>query len=288
MKQLEFLSEGYQLSGILRESPTVSSKAVVFCHGAFEFQDNWFDFAERLSDEGIPTFTFDFTGHGGSEGLRSHVDLRIWAHNIRDALNELGSRGYDEFALVGWGIGGSAVLLAAAHDRRLRCAVVLSAPVHLVPGMGERLAYGLISFVARLKKAVFKRPLTLSRLNELEQIHITYDEGANQAYFSNPKLRASYQAVPVPESLDSVWFDITHTVEKVNIPVLVIHGAEDELIPVEQSEKLYQVLQGQKKLKILQDSGHALHLDHRSEEVYQLLSGWVKRYLDPADRGRTA
>jgi len=41
---------------------------VLFCHGAFETQENWTAFADRLSQEGFTVFTFDFAGHGASQG----------------------------------------------------------------------------------------------------------------------------------------------------------------------------------------------------------------------------
>ena len=281
-EQVTFLSEGNQLQGYLRAAEASQSKAVVFCHGAFEFQDNWFEYAERMWEEGISTFTFDFTGHGNSEGLPSLVDLKVWAYNIRDALNTLKTRGYQEFALVGWGIGGSAALLAAAHDKRLRTAVVLAAPVYLVPNIGERLAYGLVTVFARLYRAIFKRPLTLSRLNEFEEMRIMSDEDGNLSYLQNQVLRSGYETIPMPESLDSVWFDIRHSVAKVAAPVLVRHGDEDEIIPLEQSERLMDVLEGKKKLKVFEGCGHALHLDIEKNAVYSLAVKWIKKYLDPA------
>lgn len=279
MERAVFNSEGLDIYGVLREADGPKTTAIVFCHGAFEFQDNWFAYAERLNSEGFTTFTFDFAGHGDSEGLRGLVNLRVWAYNIRDALNYLQTRGYRRFALVGWGSGGSAALLAAAHDPRLSCAVILSAPVYLLPPLPERIAYGLVALAAKIKKAIFKRPLTLSRLNELAEMRMLSDGGANERYLSNPKVREIYQAVPIPDSLDSVWIDITLAAKKVNIPVLVMHGSEDKIIPVDQSQKLYDLLSGEKELKLLQGCGHAVHLDREKDAVYGMISGWVRDHL---------
>lgn len=277
-KNIRFESEGIEINGVLREIQGPKSSAVIFCHGAFEFQENWFPYAEQLNEEGYPTFTFDFAGHGQSQGLRSKVDLRLWAYNIRDAMNCLQSQGYTRYALVGWGSGGSASILAAAHDTRLSCAVILSAPVYLYPSLADRVAYGLVSTAATIKKALFKRPLTLSRLNELSKMQIMADESANQHYLTNPKLQEIYKAIPIPDSLDSVWVDITRGVAKVTLPTLILHGTEDEIIPIEQSQKLYDLLQGPKKLKMIEGSGHALHLDRGKDTVYRMISNWLKRY----------
>jgi alpha-beta hydrolase superfamily lysophospholipase len=280
MEYIDFHSEGLEIRGTLFQVEGADpGAAVLFCHGAFETQENWSDFARRLCADGMAAFTFDFAGQGESQGTRGLVNLRIWAYNIRDALSCLQARGFTRFGVVGWGSGGSAALLAAAHDPRLSCAVILSAPVYLAPALSERVAYGLISTVARLKKAILKKPLNLSRLNELQNLRILVDESENEAYFSNPKVRARYAAVPVLESLDNVWVDITRSIKKIEIPVQIIHGTEDKILSPDQSQKLLSLLCGPKDLKLVDGSGHAVHMDRKKDAVYTLISRWVHKYL---------
>jgi acylglycerol lipase len=283
MEPIVFQSEGLDIHGSLyRLDGTHPAAAVLFCHGAFETQENWSDFAMRLNAAGLASFTFDFAGQGESQGTRGMVNLRVWAYNIRDALSYLQARGFKQFGVVGWDSGGSAALLAAAHDARLACAVILSAPVYLAPPLAERVAYGVISTVARIKKAIVKRSLNLSRLNELQNLRMLADESENEAYFSDPKVRERYAAVPVLESLDNLWVDITHSVEKIETPVLVIHGGEDKILSLHQSQRLYSLLNGPKDLKLLDGSGHAMHLDRKKNAAYALISGWLRKYLATA------
>lgn len=280
METIAFQSEGLEIRGKLRQlDGTHPSEIVLFCHGTYETQENWSDFAERLCMDGIATFTFDFSGQGESQGTRGLVNLRIWAYNIRDALSCLQDRGFSRFGVVGWSSGGSAALLAAMHDARICCAVILSAPVYLVPPLAERVAYGVITTFARVKKRVFRKPLTLSRLNELQDLQLFSDDSENEAYLSNPDVRQRYAAIPVSESLDSVWVDITRAVQKIEIPVLVIHGAKDKILSPDQSRMLYSLLHGPKDLKLMDGSGHAVHLDREKKTVYALIARWVRKYL---------
>jgi alpha-beta hydrolase superfamily lysophospholipase len=187
MEPIAFQSEGLEIQGALRQADGSHPAAVViFCHGDFETQDDWSDFSERLCASGISTFTFDFAGQGESQGTRGLVNLRIWAYNLRDALSCMQEQGFSRFGVVGWSSGGSAALLAATHDARISCAVILSAPVYLAPPLAERVAYGLISTVARVKKTVFGKPLTLSRLNELQDLQLFSDESENEACLRKP------------------------------------------------------------------------------------------------------
>jgi lysophospholipase len=283
MEPITFQSEGLDIRGALyRLDGTDPAAVVLFCHGAFETQENWSDFAMRLTAKGFASFTFDFAGQGESQGTPGLVNLRVWAYNIRDALSCLQAIGFKRFGVVGWDSGGSAALLAAAHDARLACAVILSAPVYLAPPLAERVAYGLLTTVARIKKVIVKRPLNLSRLNELQNLRMLADESENEAYFSDPKVRERYAAVPVLESLDNVWIDISRSVGKIEIPVLVIHGAEDKILSVNQSQRLYSLLNGLKDLKLLDGSGHAMHLDRKKNAVYALIAGWIRKYLATA------
>lgn len=274
-EEIIFQSEGVDIHGELYTASSSGSRVVVFCHDAFESQENWIQYAQQMNVEGWSVFLFDFAGHGKSRGLRSLVNLRIWAYNLRDALTALEKSGYGPFAVVGEGLGGSAVLLAAAHDQRIESAVVLSTPMILQPSLAERVAYGLASGAAKIKKAIFKRPLTLSRVNELKEMHFLFDESANEQYVSNERLQQAYAAVPVPESLDSVWMDISEAVEKIHLPLLVIHGKQDAMIPVNQSKKIVDLLKGPRELKVMEESGHALHLDQKKEEVFRLILDWI-------------
>jgi esterase/lipase len=110
-------------------------------------------------------------------------------------------------------------------------------------------------------------------------MQLMVDEEANKDYLSNPKVREIYRAVPIPESLDSVWIDITNAIGKINKPVMIIHGAKDEIIPKTQSNKLQDLLQSTSELHIIEESGHALHLDQKKDEVYKLVIKWIKRHL---------
>ncbi len=279
MEQVTFHSEGLEIHGSLWKTDHPEKGAVLFCHGAFETQENWTAFADRLSQEGFTVFTFDFAGHGASQGMRGAVNLRAWAYNIRDAMNYLQRRGCSIFGLVGWESGGSAAMLAAAHDVRLSCAVIISAPVYLLPTLAERVVYMLASIVAKLKMAFVHKPLTFSRLNEMKRSGIMVDEAANEAYFADSKVQQIYNTFPFPGGLDNVWVDITGAAEKVNIPILVIQGTEDKIIPTNQSQKLHDLLQGRKKLKMVDGSGHAVHLDLQKDTAYTLIASWMKANL---------
>ncbi len=284
VESIEFLSEGSLIKGWLyRPEDLASSSAVVLCHGAFEHQNNWAGFARRFAENGFASLTFDFTGHGASAGLHSLVDMSVWAYNLRDALNYLSRQKIQRFALVGWGSGGSAALLAAAHDARIEGVVILSAPVLLMPGISDRIAYSLASLIAWFSHKLRHKPFFLSRLREMEKIEMAVNPEVNERYYADPLVRQALQAVPIPESLHCAWVDITASLAKIKAPVLVLHGEKDKQLPLRQSDILMNKLAGRKKFEKIEAGGHALHLDACSEAVFILMVKWVKQHLSMAD-----
>lgn len=295
MEAFSFKSEGQLLQGAFfssaqdsRSNPTTNNKpgrstrpVVILCHGAYEDRENWYDYANRLAEQGYSTLALDFIGHGASSGQRGLVDLRLWAYNLRDAMNALAADGpYRRFALVGWGSGGSAALLAAAHDRRLTCLAVLAAPVQVIPPLNERLVFSLASGASRVWSVIKKKPLTLSRLESYQKACFAVNEQVDAAYKANPHLQEILRAVPIPGSLDSVWVDITKAVVKITVPVLILHGTQDKILSVKQSEKLYKLLPGIKQFYQVEESGNALHLDQKKDEVYIAIARWLKHYAN--------
>ena len=282
MEDFFFVSEGDRIHAVLYEAHEGKAPhdAVIFCHGAFESSAHWSDYARRLADQGFSALAVDFVGHGASDGLRGLVDLRRWAYNLRDAMNALTLRGYWRFAVVGWDSGGSAALLAAAHDRRMECVVTLATPVNLTPLLSERIVFTLMTGWSKVRSLFTKKPLTLSRAGAYDELCFAVDSEVDGAYKNDAYLQEILAAVPVPQSLDSVWVDITTAVKNVNTPVLVMHGRDDEVIPMKQSEKLLKLLPGHKKLVLVENAGHALHLDQKKDEVYITIARWIKHYLN--------
>lgn len=280
---VEFNSQGETIHGLYRPANPPSGgeakhSAVLICHGAFEHQGNWQTWAERLAAGGYAVLTFDFAGHGESGGLQGLVDMQVWAYNLRDAMNFLGQRGLNRFALVGWGSGGSAALLAAAHDPRIACVCVLAAPVLIMPFLAERVAYSLLSLVAKVWKKLLRRQFTLSRLPEFESLTMTVDPDANQRYLSDPHVRRALGAAPVPESLDAIWLDITAAAARITAPVLVLHGDKDRHVPLKQSAALLKLLKGPSRLTAVPGAGHALHFEPGGG-VYAEVQDWIRSYL---------
>ena len=108
------------------------STAVVLSHMRPADQRSWFEFANRLADEGYLVLTYDFRGYcPGGDGGCSQGELQISAiwQDVLGAMDLVRSQGATTVALVGASMGGTASLVAAAQEGVDVAAVVtLSAP----------------------------------------------------------------------------------------------------------------------------------------------------------------
>jgi pimeloyl-ACP methyl ester carboxylesterase len=54
--------------------------------------------------------------------------------------------------------------------------------------------------------------------------------------------------------------DATHSLERIEVPVLILHGADDQLIPVAEAESMHSAIKGS-RLKVLPEAGHLLNME---------------------------
>jgi len=62
-------------------------------------------------------------------------------------------------------------------------------------------------------------------------------------------------------------------------PVLIVHGSEDHIIPLECACDLYNAADEPKELSIIQGADHVYTSLKHSDEVISITANWFKRYL---------
>src|ERR1051325_10075847 len=126
-------SLGDKLAGMLfLPDSSQPAPAVIVCHGAGEFKENYFEMCELLAERGIASLAIDMHGHGESAGNRFCVEMREWVPDIQAALDFLEKHPAidgDRIGAFGLSSGGTAILEAALVDRRLKALVALDATV---------------------------------------------------------------------------------------------------------------------------------------------------------------
>ncbi len=252
-----------------------NSATIILCHGFTGFKD-WGFFpllAENLTDTGYVTITFNFSRNGiGSdldnlterdkfaENTYSHelLDLECVMSAIKAAKIGKGLIDQHRLGLFGHCRGGGLAILQAAQDKKIQTVVTWSA----------------ISTVERF---------------DADQIFNWQKDG-----FIEVECTWTKQNMPIARSLlkdiqeNKDQLDILHAAAKLKIPVLIIHGDHDDIVPVEEAHKIYASLKTETKdLVIIEGANHILGTSHplHSRNLFldtaiDLSENWFDKYLN--------
>lgn len=241
-------SGGLRLSGYLAQPAPAEAGPVpgmVLCHGfpagpggAATSAQTYPELAERLSiDTGWTVMTFNFRGTGTSEG---DFSLAGWLDDLRAAIDHLlGAGGVSGVWLAGAGTGGSLALCHAGEDERVRGVATLSARADFADW-----AAAPEQFLAHARA-----------IGVIDDPRFPADVEAWSRELREIRPTALIAKIP-PR------------------PILVIHGADDDVVPLDDARVLADAAGDAVELRVLSDAGHRLRHDPRA---VALLLGWMER-----------
>ena len=241
-------SNGARLVGHLARPPagTRPTAALVLCHGfppdqpgsAAESGASYPEFADRLAAEtGLPTLAFNFRGTGRSPGQFS---LAGWLDDLAAAIDHVVAvTGVSGVWLVGTSAGGALSICQAARDDRVRGVATLAAPADFGPWAADPEA-----FLQRCRVA---------------------------GVIQDPAYPPDVQA----------WAAEARRIRPVDViakipprPMLLLHGSDDDVVPVDDGRVLVDAAAGQADLRVVPATDHGLRHDPR---VIAILLGWLER-----------
>ena len=246
--QCEIESGGLRLSGYLArpEAPSSASlPGLVLCHGfpagpggAATSGQTYPQLAERLVvDTGWAVMTFNFRGTGTSEG---DFSLAGWLDDLRAAIDHLvAAAGVSGVWLAGAGTGGSLALCEAGEDERVQGVATLSA----------RADFG--DWAAAPQQFL--------------------DHARSIGVINDRDFPADFQAW----SRELREIRPTALIAKIPPrPILLIHGADDDVVPLDDARVLTDAAGDAVELRVLSEAGHRLRHDPRA---VALILGWMER-----------
>ena len=115
-------SGGTRLDGVVYGQSVLCLVLAPMYPGA---KEGWLTFAATAGLQGYRALTFDFRGHGDSEGK---IDVSLAPDDLTGAIAILKQNGCTQFVLVGAGLGSMAAIKIAPQDETVRGVVVISSP----------------------------------------------------------------------------------------------------------------------------------------------------------------
>lgn len=240
-------NRGNRLCGILA-NPTDNKNGpiMILCHGFTTSKDSYtyIRLEKILNGKGISAFRFDFFAHGESEGEFEDITISEAVDDILNAIRFLKELGYSKIGLVGSSFGGIASVIAASKTDYLFI-LALKSPV----------SDDLGKLVAQESKQEIKT------WKEKGSIYYTSSDGRglklNYSFFEDDKKVNGYEAA-----------------KKIKIPALIVHGDNDESVPVEQSKKIAGLMENS-RLEIIQGADHRYSKPEDFERMLGLISEFI-------------
>ena len=275
-------SQGDTIAGalFLPESDN-PSPALIVCHGALEFKENYFELCEFLVGKGVAALAIDMHGHGQSEGERFHVNMREWVADIRGAIDLLENHPQvdgNRIGAFGLSSGGTAILEAALVEPRLKALIALDATVRNTLSLAETLLFQLLILAGRVKRLLTKQDLRLAIGKMFEGAQVASDPQVDQKLRQDPRFVKALASFPFPGAAQCFLVDTIKRVNGISIPTLVLHGEQDQLDPPETAQLLYDALTCEKELYIIAGNGHLGHLDRHKYRVMELTADWAIKH----------
>lgn len=213
-------AEGLDIHGIVERPPKARALAIML-HG-FKGFANWGFFpwlAEELNRANVATCRFDFSRNGVSKFGEEFDRLDLFAddtysseladlHTVVSWLTEQRYLDHLPLALFGFSRGGGVSLIAAKEIPRLRCVTTWSAVSNLDRWDAET--------VARWRRDGFV-DVPNARTGQMMRMSTAILDD-----FEKNRDR----------------FDVARSVRELNVPLLVVHGANDETVNVDDAFKL--------------------------------------------------
>lgn len=241
-------SGGLRLSGYLTRPAVPASGSIpglVLCHGfpagpggAATSAQTYPQLADRLAaDTGWVVMTFNFRGTGASEG---DFSLGGWLDDLRAAIDHLlDVGGVSGVWVAGAGTGGSLALCEAGEDERVRGVATLSARADFGDWASDPEQF----------------------LAHARAIGVIDDPGFPPDYEAWSRelreIRPTALIAKIPPR-----------------PVLVVHGADDDVVPLDDARVLTDAAGDAVELRVLSEAGHRLRHDPRA---VALILGWMER-----------
>jgi acylglycerol lipase len=248
-------------------SPTA---AVVIIHGYAEHSGRYRHVAERLVDNGYAVHAFDLCGHGRSDGRRAFVrsldehvaDLRSFVARVHQQEPGL------PLFVLGHSMGGTVVaMFLASSEPSLRGAILSGAGLKLRGGPA-RIMELLLSILGRLAP---KLPLGKLRSEEISR-----DPAVVSSYDDDPLVYRGRMQAGTAAALIRAVRTVASRMNRITVPLLLLHGTSDKLTEPDGSRDLYQRANSRDKtLKLYEGLYHEVLNEPEKERVLNDVVQWL-------------
>ncbi len=235
------MEDGECIKGVIRD--TGQGPVGVFVHGLRSHADGeksmflW----ERAIENNRSWIRFDLRGHGKSDGEFDSFRISRTVRDLESVLNQVRDR---KIVLVGSSLGGwISAYVASKRKYKIRGALLIAPAFNFIEG-------------------IFKSMSSENRQKWRQEGHFRFESPHDDSDFT-----FEYPAIE-----DSRQFDLFKSSFAYQHPVIILHGENDEAVPVGQSFRFQQHAASEVQVEVVPGGDHRLtsHIQRISELVDNL------------------
>lgn len=233
--------EGYKLVGVAFYQKSPAHKWALLLHGYTGWKEELYPLACEYAKRGYQVLVPDMRCSGESEGDFIGMGWTDRRDNMRWLDKILEKDPQAEIVLHGQSMGGACALMMA----------------------GENLPDNVVAAIA---DSAYTDAYDMFKKQLWDWFHIP----------SFPLLNGANLMLQVRGGYNLKEASALEAVKHSKIPILIIHGAEDQFVPAEMAQDLYDAAAGEKELLVMQGAGHAQAPDKDPDKYYGTVFDFLK------------
>ncbi|MGD8369688.1 MAG: alpha/beta fold hydrolase [Desulfobacterales bacterium] len=206
------------------------------------------DMAEELTEAGLIALRFDFSGNGQSQGAFAESTYSKQISEMQSAIDRLQQEGATWIGLAGHSLGAAVSLLTAAKDERVGAVCALA---------------------GRISGLTPRHFLSAEQIEELDRTGTVRFTSRGRAL----KLTEAFFA-------DADQYELSGVLAGLHVPLMVVHGDADEIIPVAEAHKARKANPEAVQLEILPGADHMFSDQRQRREMARKAADWFHRQAD--------
>ena len=245
-------------------------RPVLFIHGWPLNCDAWQDQLKAVADQGYRGIAHSRRGHGRSEQPWGGNDFDTFADDLNDLINHLDLR---DVTLVAHSMGGGelARYIGRHGTSRLRSAVLLSAIPPLMAQSADNPEGVPDKVFQDIKNGI---------LGERSQFWQDTAVGFFSANRSGDKVtqgnKDAFWFMAMQESIEAgvacvdafAYTDFTQDLKKFDIPTLIVHGDDDQVVPIDATARRSAEIIADATLKVYEGGSHGIAMVPGDKEKF--------------------
>ena len=247
---------------------------VVLCHGYAEHARRYDHVAQRFGESGLVIYALDLRGHGRSGGKRVYLsDISEYTDDFHTLVG-IAAAEYPELKLVvlGHSMGGGVVFAYGVEHPDDYAAMVLSGPaVDAQDG---------VSPVMVVRREGPRQLLPGLPVEQLPADAVSRDPEVVAAYNADPLVHHGKLPAGIARALIGVGETMPQRAPALTAPLLVVHGEQDKLIPVQGSRHLMECVGStDAHLKVYPGLYHEVFNEPERAVVLDDVTSWIEARL---------